>query len=308
MAAKPGKPSRGIFMPSHKATPVPAKIIAMKSPDGKVIRRIDVPKQRTRDLTKLTDGEREVQKLLSRGWKFNGKGNGGGRVRSGKMPAPPGWRQVSDPTDEGNEERVGSAFETEELDIDLSDYAEVVQVLSTMQQAGFGNKMTPVGIGPEPFLLAKAMKTQQDFVPYLYWEKKRPTKAILITVDTSPSCASVSPMAKALAKALAKAPALSLEYDENFNGESYSEEVRTKLDNKWYDLVIYLGDTDFRHSRLDRADFRCIALMSLRNRGYLRSYSNSGKDNTYYVHQPLDSETIYYGIIEAKEYFVNEGL
>jgi hypothetical protein len=287
--------------------------IILTSPDGKHQRFFVVGTKRVTDKQIPSEPvQKEIKDLLSKGWRPRGKSvhksavndreKGNKRDRSTKA-ANRAWKRkfiqrlkklekarTASPKAFTDEKQQGSTTNSygssgarmpgENLDIDMSKYAQFISLLATMQKFGGGRKLTKVGIDIEPFDLAVHMFNKLDFEPYLYTAQMAPVKKILLTVDSSGSCMDLIPLTRALGKRLSSRPNLELTYSENYNGYPEEDIVNDSIRHGMYDIMLYFGDTDVINSFIVTANIPLIAFLRNIEEGKNTISSNSYM-NTY---------------------------
>lgn len=212
----------------------------------------------------------------------------------------------------GSYERFGEPNDGE-LDINLTVYANFISMLRSMQAIGGGKRLAKVGIDVEPVDFMIHFQNKLDFEPFLYTPQFATMKRVLLTVDSSGSCAHLVPLTRALGKRLAERPELQLDYTENFNGELYAHTdemllFKSRIKHEEYDYIIYFGDTDVFYSEIVEANIRLIAFLENRI-GEISSPLNSqnygGRKEYNYYHfvKFNDGDSMSHGIYEAIKYF-----
>lgn len=275
------------------------KKIKLKSPDGLVTKTYEI-KDRVKGYNWSDDPtQKEIASLLSKGWKKVGNNSSSGNGKGKQDPYM--QRMLNTVPDLGNGSSIGDEFLTEEIDVNMEDLKEIVDAIAMFQRRGNGKHRKEVGHGIQVVKTMQAMKNELDFLPYLKWKRKVKISKILISIDTSPSTSKFSGMTKSIAKALARHPNMALDYDENFNGFSYNAKTNKAIEKKQYDLIIYIGDSDFFGSIMDDPEQRVIAIMQMHRWDTEAKIDSNDKRFAYKC--DITYENIYYAIIEARDYF-----
>lgn len=289
--------------------------VKLLSPCKRYEKSFIIPGERVPD-DKLTPGSPQwlLKRYLSKGWRPKPRSQSSAGDSAQKASAARKAMnklmqkaKIAQRAQSHNSGRDGDAAENEIINIDGTRYSKFISTLATMQNMGGGKRLAQIGIGIDVPEFARHMIGELDFEPWLYRPVMVPAKRFLLSVDSSGSCMDLIPITRAIAKLLSHYRELSVESYENFNGKVYDPDVYTKIDNGYYDFIIYLGDDDVLGSHFQKCETKTIAFVKEHCIPYMARYT--GFKNRFYAHG-VDFEfgdDMAEGLLKAREHFESIG-
>lgn len=228
---------------------------AVLTKSGKTV-EINVPFRKTKGRS-FSTAEKQVDKLLSKGYKLTFKSKGGKAAKKGKVKKA------------GKSSLLMKGFQSP---ISAEEYPKSIKELSSL--IGIGLPKEEINVDMIGFI--RALEVDENPLPYLHKsvDKARKLK-IMLTYDESGSCHFVLRPLLAFADSLVKSPDVDVYLAPNFNGHIQNEKDLSQT--KEFDLILYFGDVDiyrFLPKWVEKKAYQKLLCLSVFNKKHSEPYRN----------------------------------